>query len=223
VKERPIIFNSQMVRSLLDGRKTQTRRIVKPQPPDGWNWCGWQIEGSNRKLDGSANWSKEATGSPVTTGRHSVKCPYGQTGDRLWVRETWSSDDGKTAYYRADGETHNAGLPWRPSIHMPRWASRITLEITGVRIERLQDITEEAAWSEGCIPGDPTDNGGYFPAEEPDPKGNGSLGWDCARDWFADLWDSIYGGDPAKRWDANPWVWVAGFDVVTPRMGKDAD
>lgn len=97
---------------------------------------------------------------------------------------------------------------WKPSIFMPRWASRITLEITNVRVERLQEITEEDAWAEGCKRGERTDNGGWFPAEEPDPSGIGIRGWDCAKDWYADLWESING---PGSWDKNQWVWVIEF------------
>lgn len=96
---------------------------------------------------------------------------------------------------------------------MPRWASRITLEVTGVRVERLQDISEADAWAEGCTPGTLDDNGDPFPAEEPHPSGIGTRGWDSARDWYADLWEAING---EGSWDANPWVWVVEFERVTP-------
>ena len=170
IKEKPILFNTEMVRAILDGRKTQTRRVVDlkkyPQYPD--------------KLD-----SLDAIFStfPCQSG-----CPFGQVGDRLWVRETWATDDRKNFFYRADGETYNAGLKWKPSIHMPRAASRITLEITGVRVERLQDISEEDAIAEG-IPyqGNAFDTIGAF----------------------SDLWNSIYG-----TWDQNPWVWVIELEKV---------
>lgn len=133
MKERPILFSGEMVRAILDGRKTQTRRIVKPQfeekPSDNLMW----------------------------------HCPYGKPGDRLWVRETFKEHQGRSdfAYYRADSSAYdftkkekhqfedNEGISfWRPSIHMPRWASRITLEITNVRVERMQDGGDREFWGE---------------------------------------------------------------------------
>jgi hypothetical protein len=159
-----------------------------------------------------------------------VLCPYGQPGDRLWVRESWfqrgkwlpqdtpnaDADDvswcgSQEIAYAAN--VKRPGHDWRsrPSIHMPRWASRITLEITGVRVERLQDISEADAWAEGCQRGELDDYGRPFPADV--DHGNGCTeGWDCAKDWYADLWESING--PAS-WDANPWVWAVEFKRVT--------
>lgn len=105
-----------------------------------------------------------------------------------------------------------AGQFWhraRPSIHMPRWASRITLTVTDVRVQRLQNISEADAWAEGCKPGELNDRGEPFPAEEPHPK-CGWVGWDCARDWYADLWDSLHGPD---AWETNPWVAAYTFTV----------
>ncbi|MBU3035951.1 hypothetical protein [Tritonibacter mobilis] len=98
---------------------------------------------------------------------------------------------------------------WRPSLHMPRWASRITLEVTDVRVQQLQEISEADAWAEGCKRGDPNENGGYWPAEEKHPN-VGWVGWDDARMWFSDLWDGIY-QSPEKQWDANPWVVAVTF------------
>lgn len=189
MKERPILFSAPMVRAILSGTKTQTRRIYRPKAgyprqdgeilPDGSGYMGWD-EGP---------------------------CPYGAAGDRLWVRETWASDDGRAAWYRADGETHNAGLPWRPSIHMPRWASRLTLEVTGIRVERLQDISEEDAKAEGAL--EICDICGNPPEDE--------VHWACEADYvpqvshrvgFQDLWESI---NSPGSWGLNPWVWVVGF------------
>ena len=213
MQHKPILFSGPMVRALLDGRKTQTRRIVKPKPDGLWAGLGYP-----RALDDT----------PVNI----------RPDDRLWVREkhqahSWAADcvtiryaaEERTAGFTAqieqiaypDGDRNAFGYiapkgpnRWRPGIHMPRWASRLTLTVTDVRVQRLQDIGEADAWAEGCTPGDLDDHGNPFPAEEPHPKG-GSIGWDCARDWFADLWDSL-NGDGA--WDGNPWVSVYSFTVA---------
>ncbi|QPB12472.1 hypothetical protein [Providencia phage PSTCR8lys] len=211
MKERGIIFNSEMVRAILDGRKTQTRRVMKVQPVLNGNW--WEAYG--------AAWGKENKSVPVVP-CHSLanNCPYGQVGDRLWVRETWQGPlvDSEKAYdlfkdpapyqkvencvYKADGghapeyidfdDKFRQG--WRPSIHMPRWASRITLEITGVRIERLNDISNDDAKSEGCWYG----RGGGVPDKAITPS-----------DQFPTLWEEIYGDG---SWSSNPWVWVIEFE-----------
>lgn len=218
IKERGILFSAPMVRALLAGTKTQTRRVAKPQP-DGVMPNGTPYRFG---LDKALHRAPEA-----------MSCPYGQPVDRLWVRENgWQRPDLSQRQLRegadtwppyeydaeplmcwADGELKGYGWKRRPSIHMPRWASRILLEITAVRVERLQDISESDAWAEGCAPGLATDNGGFFPAEEPDPSGIGRRGWDNARDWYADLWEDING---TGSWDANPWVWVIEFKRATP-------
>ena len=178
VKERPILFSGPMVRAILGGRKTQTRRIVKLKCHDGFE-VGPNYEGEH--------W-------PVRGGDR-MPCPYGKPGDRLWVRETWlcaTGEPGPTlCHYQADGDRPEFNGLWKPSIHMFRWASRITLEITGVRVERLQDITEADAMAEGveCC------SGWIGHAGEP-------------RRIFCDLWKSING---AESWAANPWVWVVEF------------
>jgi hypothetical protein len=227
MKERPILFNGEMVRAIVEWKKTQTRRIIKPQPslykggchpknkpkhsapyfdcycgdkktPEnprgmGQNWCWW-TEDDRQGID----W---------------IKCPYGVPGDRLWVRETWGIGtrlcpsmgciDG--IEYRADQgfiddieilplnpcipdyvQAENYKEGWKPSIHMSRWASRITLEITDIRVERLQDISEEGAKAEGVE---------WYPALKPIRL-------------FQDLWEDING---KESWDLNPWVWVLEF------------
>lgn len=208
MKERGMIFNAEMVRAILEGRKTQTRRIVTPQPsPDqgmvNAAYCGcpnlWLRNGTCRKDDPTYEW----------------KCPHGRTGDRIWVRETfngfWLDDDviqeikdgissaAELCDYRADyPDASRPAEGWTPSIHMPRWASRITLEITGVRAERLQGISQADAIAEGAPPSHPSidavsrDYG--FP--------------DFSRSWFGQTWWSIYG---EENWQANPWVWVIEF------------
>lgn len=222
MKERPILFNGEMVRAILDGRKTQTRRAVKPQ--------GAVLTDDMARSMGVR--PPEDQNMPV------VKCPFGQPGDRLWVRENWwqagrwqvpawpdaDGDDAvwcgsKRIVYAADGVPPNepnrhypAGLSngkyaaaepntvWRsrPSIHMPRWASRITLEITGVRVERLQDISDEDCWAEAP----PWLS---FPVRSPSDYACIENG---PRKAFQRLWESING---AGSWGANPWVWVVEF------------
>lgn len=225
-----------MVRALLDDSKTQTRRVVKGKALDTIEFMSNSVDeqdGSTEDL--SQGWLEGqlkvwSTDYPEE-GSESIHCPYGTPGDQLWVRETWGlhayGDDtdwhrgactgldleDSVIRYRADWGPMQESCHWRPSIHMPRAASRITLEITGVRVERLQDISEADAWAEGCIPGTLDDYGRPFPAEVPHPSGNGWQGWDCARDWYADLWEDINGPD---SWEENPWVWVVEFKVMKP-------
>jgi hypothetical protein len=194
MKERPILFSGPMVRAILEGRKTQTRRVVKRQgdmefdPADPHFGPYW------------LSYATEADGEDA-----KVRCPYGVPGDRLWVRETFAENAGTAGgiVYRADvGDschgvarldlkcqewTHHVDR-WRPSIFMPRRFSRILLEITGVRVERLQDISDDDCRAEGY------DRSHAFP-----------------REWFARLWASING---PGSWAANPWVWVVSFRRV---------
>lgn len=210
MKERPILFSAPMVRALLDGTKTQTRRVVKP--PGGYRW-----------LDLAAGTMTNTGGHKMH--RYDLTAPYGQPGDRLWVRETfycdnafypngvgvnclWREVDGQRVavpveeqraemlaedmYYRADGdpefECPEGPTPWRPSIHMPRWASRIDLEITDVRMERLQDISESDAIAEGI-------ERNWSGELSIGPNGYGSEGWvpDCGWRHYLNSMD----GDPA--------------------------
>lgn len=185
MKERPILFSAPMARAILEGRKTQTRRVVKPQKR-------WLIPG---------------TGEMCVTKHDMIPtCPYGVIGDRLWVRETWAEfpSDGDTIY-RADFDDsvrHTDGTPlrdwlrWRPSIFLPRRASRITLEIVGVRVERIQDTSEEDARAEGMVRE-------VLHAETGEHR--------TARDNFSIIWDSING---AGAWASNPWVWALTFKRV---------
>lgn len=198
MKERGLIFNGEMVRAILDGRKTQTRRIMKNQPAGDFP----QTPALIRNVVGAGfQWYGHYGESGI------FNCPFGAVGDRIWVRETWaeagaSAPDLKLyrANYPEHVPTHYENVPpadeirWTPSIHMPRWASRLTLEITGVRVERLRDLNEEDAKSEGITP----PSGGVLP------------GWEY-RINFRDLWMSIYGAD---NWEANPWVWVIEFKVA---------
>ena len=197
MKERPILFSGPMVRAILDGRKTQTRRVVKPQPPHDFG-----------------PWNNATTRSG---GNEDFGCPFGRLGDRLWVRETFFIDDYRyfrcalpknrpsdvdyrNYYFRADGECceqvpececASVGSPWKPSIHMPRWACRLLLDVKSVRVERLQEINGIDALAEGIT------------------REDGVAPWRL----FKRLWDSIN----EKRgygWGTNPWVWVIEFQFV---------
>ncbi len=215
MKERPILFSAPMVRALLAGTKTQTRRE-----------CKFTSGGHLKEVNGHRRWHRADPDAILA-------CPYGRPGERLWVRESWryccaqmSPHCVATIEYKADGAKRNIavkpeqlpqprpenGEGWdermrylekwwamgRPSIHMPRWASRITLEVTGVRIERLQEISDADAWSEGI-------------------DQNEALSMGCtdmaAVAAFSALSESINGPD---SWDANPWVWVVEFKRITP-------
>lgn len=217
MKERGMIFNGEMVRAILDGRKTQTRRPIK--------WKQTRFTEIGEREDGS-NWPWSEDTEKVCDYWHP--CPFGAVGDRIWVRETFQGPlfdyekmesyledsskfekpefcqyaaDGKPApeYYDADDNLH---CGWRPSIHMPRWASRINLEITDVRVERLNDISQEDAQAEGM------ELTGWRPTYS-DPDSGGEV---CTPyDNFAQLWSSIYG---EESWQGNPWVWVIEFKVV---------
>ena len=191
MKERPILFSGPMVRAILEGRKSQTRRMVK------------RLQIGCLSVD-----------CPADRISFVDRCPYGQPGDRLWVKETHRFDglDPKIALrsqcldeisYRADMQGDRAcdDCAWRPSIFMPRWASRITLEITSVRVERLNEISDADALKEGC------EMDGEFPKEQPHPK-CGMIGWDDPVEWYSWLWESING---PGSWDLNPWVWVVEF------------
>lgn len=201
MKERPILFSAPMVRAILDGRKTQTRRVVKPQP--------------SPELLADYAWIRATRGSARTDAQmlsDCLPCPYGQPGDRLWVRETWAysihalaaerDEDGPFVYAATNHGTQGRLCDrWRPSIHMPRAASRITLEITAVRVERLQDISEADAIAEGIVA---AKGGGYHLA---DTTHYGAT----AVDAYASLFEHING---PGSWDANPYVWVIEFKRV---------
>lgn len=210
-RELPILFSGPMVRAILDGRKTVTRRLVSPRPPAVPDVV--RISGSDYGIfsDSRALPSEFRVSGPVWAVRQLMgrepewKCPYGAAGTRLWVRETWGlwdtqpSDGPERArvFYRAtDGDRHELRHQlWRPSIFMPRWASRLTLEVVGVHIERLQEITEEGALAEGVE--------SITLEDVPRPAA-----WSCRHD-FSRLWDAING----KRapWEENPFVWVVDF------------
>lgn len=213
MKERPIVFSGEMVKAILEGRKCMTRRV-------------------------------NSIGEYYLTNK---KCPYGSIGDRMWVRETWrvgmeqepyqeykgiqykaeetrpeNVKDGLSIWIMPEARNMAVSPHWRPSIFMPRWASRITLEITGIRVDRLQDITEEDAEKEGMPDDYPIPSvycpichgGGTFGTN--DRRTLGHIDIDCpycdtAKKRFKNLWDSINGRKPGKTWNDNPWVWVIEF------------
>jgi len=203
MKAKPILFQSDMIRAILDGRKTQTRRIVKKKT-NPHEFLGGFGEDRNDPY----NWGFEHPDFPGDfIYLPDQCCPYGQTGDLLWVRENFAKcKDG--AVYAADCVTNEKG--WKPSIHMPRWASRITLEITDIRVERLQDMEgahpyESDALAEGINTIYHGDGAYYYSAfqDYPHPKN-----WCDPTDAFKELWQSIYG---PNSWQDNPWVWVLEF------------
>lgn len=237
MKERPIIFSAPMVRAILSGAKTQTRRVVKRYSADCIGWFD----------DGDGLWAQRfidpSSGSPYLKSWRD-RCPFGRPGDRLWVREEWRVgawdeiagcvatdykadgycrrewlrvddedlfirlrqqciDDARAALGPADRYTWEPGRSpcrWRPSIHMPRWTSRITLEITDVRVERLQDISEADAVAEGCKP------------IRPELVQDGLIvrPGRSAVEEFQLVWEEIHGGG---SWEKNPWVWVIEFKM----------
>lgn len=234
-EEKPILFNAEMVRAVLDGRKTQTRRVVKPQPEKQTEWFKYLEEGKYISMNHILG-----IGNPTSIG-NAIKCPYGSPGDELWVRETWM-DAGKEIpgskhgeiWYKANDceeyaiscEPRECRPKWKPSIHMPRWASRIQLRVKDVRVERVQDISEEDARSEGVRPNWCGELSGWDPDEHGFMCQEGIRHWEKypESDWdggyhrtgkeaFESLWDSIN----EKRgfgWEKNPWVWVVEFERI---------
>lgn len=215
MKERPILFSGPMVRAILEGRKTQTRRLVKlPEESAGWRFSMLE-RGSDTNAPPfrcSAIFVRGATNIGV-----SVRCPYadGAAWSRLWVKETWGrvTGNGVRIVYRADGEQPMGldGQPvagkmtWVPSIHMSRDKSRLTLEVTNLRVERLQDITPQDILAEGVVSGPHHDTIlGKCPVSAFDGRAYPDL-----RSLWASGWDSING--EKAPWRSNPWVWVVGF------------
>jgi hypothetical protein len=210
VKQIPILLNVEMVRAILDGRKTQTRRTLKVQPPTDGHQLLNVMDSTDRRQIGKSHWAVLNAKKTLVIEGHKrfFSCPYGKPGDQLWVREAHAfvpqtayrcstgiyqqlnpNDNYEACVYRENFD-RSRSFSWRPSIHMPRWASRITLEITSVRVQRLQDISEDDSMAEG-IP---------FEGDQPSPRDN-----------FSALWESIIG---TGSWDANPWVWVIEFKRV---------
>jgi hypothetical protein len=229
-KARPILFQPEMVRAILDGRKLMTRRVINPQPykrtkgGHAWMW---------KRADGRhiPNGPRSVCGGSLETVISSIAeyCPFGQAGDRLWVRETWVSSayghlppnesgdlrieyiaDRGVQYFHAAKEDGSVRFRTRervkrPSIHLPRWASRITLEITGIKVERLQDISEEDAAAEGL-----ETNGICFKDYS---KHGSAICNQTARSSFFTLWEKIHG---EEAWDKNEWVWAISFRRIKP-------
>jgi hypothetical protein len=229
--DRPIIFGTEMVRAILDGRKTQTRRIMKIQPPPDALVTVEHYHPIVIDRRGDTQPGKEIFGALWDNGDQGLRCRYGQPGDHLWVRETWARHASGVDYAAdfAAISRPQAG-PWRPSIHMPRWASRITLRIKDIRVERLQDISEDDATAEGCearpFPGPwwqgyrDLGDGELFHQQAigetpPDwmiePKQMPPTPWldRSARDGFQSIWMGLHG---PNAWEANPWVWVINFE-----------
>lgn len=241
VNEKPILMSGPMVRALFAGTKTQTRRIVKAASGKQSEFLTPELLNKSplvQLIYKVGKWLDSALGAQVTHPNGGpltwVACPYGQPGERLWVRETWGVDarlngvpprnlftveGGDPVYYKADGQQPERLDTWRPSIHMPRAASRILLEIVTVRVERLQDITEGDARAEGY--------GGYQDfyslLSEEDQTGFGLMeedvddyarrkGFTYPQEWYHMLWDKING---TNAWHDNPWVWVVEFKQVS--------
>lgn len=221
MKERPILFKAEMVNAILLGNKTQTRRKVnlKKWPIEFVGPCGtkdladcWGFEDSNGMW-----WMLEADKDSGVESQ--ITCPYGKVGDQLWVREAIEVDHHgsiTTSKYCADGSfTIADSWPWKrdklPSIHMPRGLSRIQLEITDIRVERLNDISEEDAQSEGAEKGTLEDDVDVLMTRFSDGCDNGYYPDYNYLEGFQNLWESISGKD---SWDLNPWVWVVEFKII---------
>lgn len=218
MKARPLLFSAPMVRALLDGRKSQTRRIVKV---DGLDFIGGKGDSPNSPgaygFEGEDGYWWVLSRTPED-GEQSIPCPYGQPGDLLWVRETcFTDDDRRIAIYVADGTTYVGHYKKRPSIHMPRWVSRLTLKITEVRVQRLQEISDNDARAEGIGQtwGDFMGNAPEWAHESISSKhgAQGSHLYDNRRssENFRFLWESLNG---PGSWEANPWVWAISFEVI---------
>ncbi len=195
---KPILFNTEMVRAILDGRKACTRRLVKPQPDEKHTYpLGFVTDSTEKKEVGCFGFGIDEYGGSI----QYAKPPY-QPGDILYVRETWCDDRQFThdstpgRYFYKASESGN--FKWKPSIHMPKEAARIFLKVTDVRVERLQEITSQGAWKEGAR------CSSLYPV--PDCAGNKTA--------FIEIWNSTIKKSDLERygWDANPWVWVIEFE-----------
>lgn len=232
MKERGMIFNAHMVRALLKGRKTQTRRLVPawqtpkcyPENKDEplYNWMA-EAQRHRRWGYGVFGETEEACAKELS---RMAPCPFGNKGDRIWVRETFSvvPDHEEPAGCSAVLYAADSGEPyrkWRPSIHMPRWASRILLEITAVRVERLNSISDADCIAEGIIPvpKDREDDDQFW--RDYRLSGDGTFCVHSPRESFESLWKSVRGKSfddevdtGPGSWHANPWVWVIEFKLI---------
>lgn len=234
-KEIPILFSTQMVKAIIDGRKSQTRRIMKPQLPP----CDHTVFKDADWKDEPTRWSESAmlhvgkaycslcgAGTEYSKDHGGIVCPYGKPGDILWVRESWSPKYVKGCLkeyqqhyqdivpwiYKVDHPGQKQGYaahPWKPSIHMPKDAARIWLEVTGVRVQKLHEISDQDVVAEGI---DRYVFTGSFSAEVYRDLTMQSPGCAEAKDAYELLWASING---QESWDANPWVWVIEFKVLS--------
>jgi hypothetical protein len=229
IKERPIIFSGPMVRAIFNGSKTQTRRVLKfPKFACRSGDTNWIKSVYRDGIEGWVAWSTDEKGMEEYTKETypnggGFLCPYGKAGDILWVRETYQELD-NSIVYKADGSVEGK---WRPSIYMPRDASRITLEVTNVRVQRLQDISEEDAQAEGvkrnwlgdfekCPEEHKNEWENYLGSDEDMPCYS-------TKESFMTLWQSINGKRPGRSWDDNPYVWAISFrriDLVAERMNE---
>lgn len=245
--DRPILFSGPMVRAVLNGAKTQTRRVVKGVP--SWEHYGrdimdWGLSGIHQgdfgELAGTDRWFLDVQTDVDDNSRREIRCPYGAPGDRLWVRETWGMnhyayersaipktrpanlEDRYLAYAATEDDCEiQQELRWRPSIHMPRWMSRLTLEVTEVRVERLQDISEADSLAEGIIRENVILDAHYHGGVHTEVTGDrhwpsadtpeDHQGHEFASDAYAELWGAING---PGSWAANPFVWAISFHRV---------
>lgn len=222
MRERPILFSAPMVRAILAGTKTQTRRPLSYQPTSAPEVYRAHKDRALTRPVIAATWIKDGES-------HCCPCPFGVPGDRLWVREAFMHEPADYCWeastsipirpahtvYRADCIDDAKGAGWKPSIHMPRSLSRITLEVTGVRVERLHSITEADAIAEGVervVMGE-----GWRRYEDPKWEAVDNMQCNSARDSYRSLWDHING---PSSWDSNPWVWVVSFRRLDAQEGK---
>lgn len=196
---RPILFSTEMVKSLLLGQKTQTRRVIKPQPDDDGLWNDTDLPRSLQSTLKGWNGTVNETGESK-----EFKCPYGQVGDLLWVRETYAivGNVTKCFIYKADLDYGYVEEKWKPSIFMPRYACRLVLRITDIKVERLWSITEEDARREGVASCGSNFYNNYLEHHSPCATAKRS---------FQTLWSKING---EKSWSENPFVWVIQFERV---------
>lgn len=204
--EHSICLATPEVRAMSDGRKTQIRRVIKPQPPEWINEFGYSFFTPKGYISGRGDRLIKKFSGVITPAEKFIKCPFGGPGDTLWVKETWYEDripelkyEHGVVHYKADDKLVNASFKglWRSPVTMPRWASRFKLYVVNVRVERVQDIKPAECISEGVY----TIQLNYGPAEGP-----------YAIAMFANFWDSINKKD--YSWEDNPWVWVASFEVI---------